>query len=201
MNPKVKKQLEGILDSHIVGGDSRYSDTLFVNVHFRKEGKTMKNYISKIIALVCVLSIMLTFATPAFAAEARANGISYGTVRINSKDYDAQFYVGGSYTSGGYSRFYTAARCVRVHHEVMAEFDTAEAGYQKYYSTKRTWDNQQTHLGVTGTSESNRATYKGDDTVIGLRRVSANLEATTYSKDSEGNDTDDAVFNFYASTN
>lgn len=157
----------------------------------------MKKYVSKMIALVCVLSMMLTFALPASAAEMRANGISYGSVVINGVTYDAQFYLGGGHESGGYSGFYTAARCTRQHKAVTVVFRTAEAGNQKYSGGARTISGD-TGIGITGTTESSRCTYGGVDTTTGIVTMSATLVAKTYG----GNDYQTVkTFNFYASAN
>lgn len=158
----------------------------------------MKKYVSKMIALACVLSLALTFVLPASAAEVRANGISYGSVVINDVTYDAQFYLGGSYENGGYSGFYTAARCRRQHNAVTVAFSTAEGGTQTYSGGARTATGYSgsTQIGVAGTSESGRATYGGVDTPTGILAISASLVATTYS----GNDfSEKATFNFSAS--
>lgn len=155
----------------------------------------MKKYVSKMIALACFLSMVLTSAFPASAAEARANGISYGSVVINGVTYDAQFYLGGGYESGGYSGFYTAARCTRKHNEVTVVFRTAEAGNQEYSVGARTISGT-TGIGVTGTTESYRCRYGGADTPIGVLSMSATLVAKTYG----GNNYQTVeTFNFYAS--
>lgn len=156
----------------------------------------MKKYVSKMIALVCVLSMMLTFALPASAAEMRANGISYGSVVINGVTYDAQFYLGGGHESGGYSGFYTAARCTREHKAVTVVFRTAEAGNQQYSGGARPTITGKNGIGVTGTTESYRCRYGGADTPIGVLSMSATLVAKTYG----GNDYQTVeTFNFYAS--